>query len=55
MKKTLLAIAVLLTASCGLEKITDAPKPGDRVQEGADLVLLTPLEGDSLRQAAGPE
>jgi biotin carboxyl carrier protein len=33
----------------GLVK-TVAVKPGDRVEEGADLVLLEPIAADPLRQ-----
>jgi 3-methylcrotonyl-CoA carboxylase alpha subunit len=30
-------------------------KPGDRVEEGADLVLLEPIATESLRQPVAPE
>jgi len=32
-----------------------AVKPGDRVEEGAELVVLEPLEEPGLRQAADPD
>jgi biotin carboxyl carrier protein len=34
---------------------TVSVKPGDRVQEGSDLVLLEPVQVDSSRQPADPE
>jgi len=38
----------------GLVK-TVAVKPGDRVEEGADLVLLEPIGADPLRQPVAPD
>jgi 3-methylcrotonyl-CoA carboxylase alpha subunit len=32
-----------------------AVKPGDRVEEGAELVVLEPREGASPRQPAAPD
>jgi biotin carboxyl carrier protein len=32
-----------------------AVKPGDRVEEGADLIILEPLEAASLRQPAAQD
>jgi len=34
---------------------TVAVKPGDRVEEGVELVVLEPRDGDSLRQHADTE